>query len=287
MACNKKLGSGTYGEVLLECTDKNCEKCHVRKKFILKPGTDQSYAQYNTNFEIRMLRKVTNLVKNTPWSYYIIKMLPIKKSKYEIVTEYFKDFEVISMLHNIGVDQLKAFLIQIFGTLDYLFRRGILHMDLYPKNILAVPSESKASKILSFDGFSVKVPDVKYQAKLIDWGIAIDTSRLVTEEGYEPMFYKNSEQGGECYMPYYDFIHLINALYEHCDNKAQQFLLALGTYVFSDYRLYEMQLRTYKTTKRECTEIKQLIEKNIVKLRNFSDIFLANYHGRYLFDVVK
>ena len=287
MACNKKLGSGTYGEVLLECTDNRCEKCHVRKKFVLKPGTDQSYARYNTKFEIRMLRKVTKLVKDTPWSYYIIKMLPTKKSKYEIVTEYFKDFEVISNFQNIGVEQLKAFLLQIFGTLDFLFRHGILHMDLYPKNILAVPTESKASKILSFDGFSVKVPDVKYQAKLIDWGIAIDMSRLVTEEGYEPMFYKNSEQGGECYMPYYDFIHLINTMYKHCDQKAQAFLLLLGAYVFGDYKMYMEHLRTLETTKRECIQIKQLIEKNIVKLRNFSDIFLANYNGRYLFNVVK
>ena len=286
MSCNKKLGSGAYGEVLLECTNNNCEKCHVRKKFTLKPGSDQSYAQYNTKFEIRMLRKVTKLVKNTPWSYYIIKMLPVKKTKYEIVTEYFKDFEVVENLHNINVEQLKAFLLQIFGTLDYLFRRGILHMDLYPKNILAVPAESKAASILSFEGFSVKVPRVKYQAKLIDWGIAIDLNNLVKEEGFEPMYNENSEQGGECYMPYYDFIHLINTLFQHCDLQAQHFLIALGTYVFSDFKRYLKHLRTPRTTKKECVEIKNLIKKNIVKLNNFSDIFLAEVNGKYLFDVV-
>jgi hypothetical protein len=160
-------------------------------------------------------------------------------------------------------------------------------MDLYPKNILAVLQESKAPKILTFNGFSVKVPNVKYQAKLIDWGIAIDTSRLVTEEGYAPMFYKDSAQEGECYMPYYDFIHLLNSLYSHCDMQAQKFLFDLGTYVFSDYKLYTMHLRTYDTSARECRQIKQLIQNDIVKLRNFSDIFLATANGRYLFNVVK
>lgn len=275
------LGEGAYGTVHKICDNKNC---YASKTF--KDEDDDRYTYTEYVQEKTMLELVNQTLKGTQFHSFIVKPVSTKEKR-TINTEFDSNtIGTLSKLKNIDLPQMKVFLIEIFGTLDYLYEtRSILHMDLKSQNIIVVNRKEHLPERINFnyaEPFSVKLDKQPLQIKIIDWGIAIDLhNKLMVKES---VF--TEKKLSDCFIPFYDFTHIISELYMLGSKETKVFIKDLIKWVYSysheDEKIAVLKAKTLIKSKK-CQKVKELSKKKIFHLIHFRDLFKARNERGPLF----
>jgi len=142
----KKLGQGALGQVLLAKDLKNFDQVVALKRLSLKGSSDPGFLTALRN-EFATLRLLShpNLAQvydlgESPQEFYLSR-------------EYIEGTDIFTACVSANLNTIFQFMVQCLRALNYLHRRGILHLDLKPENIL-VPRgdlyESQNIKLIDF-----------------------------------------------------------------------------------------------------------------------------------------
>ena len=187
-----------------------------------------------------------------------------------VSTHYEKNLGTLAKLGPISLSQLKAFIIEIFGTLDYLYRKGIAHFDMKPDNALALDAKGlRLPTELKVHNFKVKLAKVPMYAKIIDWGLGAD----VKKNKFTEIFIQRDEKA--CMKPMYDIINFLNKINQYSTFEARHFIGRIVRAIFG-------HSKGEFNTKKSCTSASKKI-KNF----KFSDLFLLKDYDGPLFDIQK
>lgn len=271
------MGSGAYGKVEKLCLKSNCTSCVAIKTFYEKENLpDQTFSDFT--YEKYLTNKVNGALKGTQFHNFITKPVNLKNYTNELVTEFY-DNNVFSTLkkhkQTLSVNDLQAFFIEVFGTLDYLWtNHKILHMDLKIDNLIVTfKTTEKVPREIKFKDFLVEIPSTKIIVKIIDWGLSVD---LLSKKYVDLIFNKEEKDfQGQCYLPFFDLTHFLydcRELYNVCDSNGKQFLNDLILWIYGSKTNY---VSFKKKQVRECIKAKEQIKKGTLKLKEFRDIFLA------------
>lgn len=153
---NRKLGSGSYGEVFL-CKEISTGKYYAHKKFKILEDTD--YTKYIEEGQI--MRDLYKITKNVP---KYIKSFFIKTND--------NYYYIICMEHIIGVsmseyimkyklkeETLLTFIYWLFDTISKLHKKNYVHRDIKPENIM-IDTVNNRLVLIDF-GFCTKKENIK------------------------------------------------------------------------------------------------------------------------------
>ena len=139
----KRLGSGSFGEAFLGYDAK--KKDHVTVKLY----------QFGKMKRKRMMREIFVCQKMCGHKN-VIRLLDVVKQSLTgypaLVFEYVKDSELAEMIPNLSVEDMRFYAYEILNGVANAHRKGIIHKDLKPENIVVNPSQ----RVL----------------KIIDWGLS-------------------------------------------------------------------------------------------------------------------
>lgn len=244
------------------CTKQGCKVIKTFKDLVPAKG----YSYTNAEAEKYFLDMVTKDLANTQFKHFSIE----STFDHEKNTAHTVYQENLGTLEDVTYDlnQLKAFLIEIFSTLDYLYDKGILHMDIKPANVLVLSTKNTSLPTeIVFKSFSVKVPKVSMYAKIIDWGVSVDYKKN--------KFYELFEDKMSCLRPAYDLVRMLYFLSkEKQSNENKNFLHRIARAMFNKNEF------PYIDNESSCSTVNQKI-----KQFKFRDLFLLNDDKGSLFDL--
>lgn len=268
-----------YGIVKKVCSPGGCKVIKTFKN--LKPA--QGYSYTDAEAEKYFLDRVTKYLSKTQFKHFSLE----STFDHEANTAHTKFEENLGTLElkTYDLDQLKAYLIEIFSTLDYLYDKGILHMDLKPSNVLVLSRKNVTLPTeIKFDSFSVAIPDVPNYAKIIDWGVSVDYKNS--------KFYELFEDKMDCLRPAYDLVRMLYFLSQENEGPNKDFLHRIARAMFGNEKFSSFNTRRIApamfgnekfpsfNTGEDCSRASE----NIKKFR-FKDLFLLRDSSGYLFDI--
>ena len=220
--CLRLLGAGRSSTAFKVCYDNtNCSRCLI-SKVGHKPGDLDE-------LEVALQRSATIAAKGTDYENLVSKFAGYVKTPegIQILNSFYRDNygDMDNFMSpnwaKISVPQFASFLVEIFSTLDFLFKKiGFIHMDLKLDNVLII--DGSVHRVLTFgDGKRATMPYMPYSAMVIDFGNAYswkDSARQYRGKQYNnsDIYGPESEFKGSCTFPGFDvfrFFHIIS-LYE-------------------------------------------------------------------------
>jgi hypothetical protein len=114
-----------------------------KKTFFNKNNEQYGLSYSDADQERYMLNKVTKLLENTQFKEFVIASLPddLEHNNQTIITEFHENIGTIDSQKNISKAQTEAYLIQIFGTIDYINSGNKVPDTDGAKPCLDLPSE--------------------------------------------------------------------------------------------------------------------------------------------------
>lgn len=249
----KLLGQGSYGAVYKDCSS---GKCKAIKKFFdntIKEG----YSYTDAYQEKTILDAATKILSKTQFEPFLVKSIhtPIKE---EVHTEYIEHVGTLEDLKNISLNQLKAFMIQLFGSLDLLHAHGILHLDINLYNLLALKSTSKLPQKVVIGSITLTMPKAPYYLKIIDWGLAVNVKQKLFLENFI------NRESEDCLVPLYDFITFLKKVDSICSPEAKDFVRRIIRSIFLTDKAPKFRVG------KDC---KSIIKQYHLELFKYKDIF--------------